>query len=154
MKYIKKIEINYLLIVIILIFLDIILKIYFTNKIFLFSDLIYIMYSKNFGSSLGIFSNLNYYSYIIISLATICIFAVIHYRKYFLKDKFLSYASIFFLSGVIGNTIDRIFYGYVRDFIVLKNLFIFNFADLYITIAFICYVLYEIEMYKKNIQKN
>lgn len=144
----KKKELKYSLIIISLIIFDMVTKVIFTNKSFFKENLIYITYSKNFGSSFGIFSNFSYYSYFIIILATICIFAIFHYRKQLLKNQFLIIATIFFISGVIGNTIDRVLFGYVRDFIGIKYLFIFNLADLYITIAFIFYILYEIDEYK------
>ena len=49
------------------------------------------------------------------------------------------------IAGTIGNFIDRIFLGYVRDFISIKLFsFVFNLADLFITIGVICFVIYII----------
>ncbi|MFN3698824.1 MAG: signal peptidase II, partial [Dictyoglomus sp.] len=39
------------------------------------------------------------------------------------------------LGGLLGNLYDRVFYGYVIDFIHIKNLFVFNLADLFITVG-------------------
>jgi signal peptidase II len=41
-----------------------------------------------------------------------------------------SIAIALILSGIIGNLIDRFFYGYIIDYINLFNLFVFNIADL------------------------
>lgn len=140
----NKKEVKIGIIVLALVMFDMLTKAIFTHKSFFKDQFIYIMYSKNFGSSFGIFSNFSYYSYLIIGLATICIYSIWHYRKYILNNKYLIISTTLFLSGIIGNTIDRILFGYVRDFIGIKYLFIFNLADFYITTAFIFYVLYEI----------
>ena len=127
----------------ILILIDLLTKLIFTNKSYFKDNLISITYSENYGSSFGIFSNITFYSYFIIFLAIITVITIIYYRKFFLKNKYLTYSIIFFLAGIIGNTIDRVFYGLVRDFISLKYLFIFNVADFYISLAFILYLIYE-----------
>lgn len=41
----------------------------------------------------------------------------------------------FILGGLIGNLYDRVFYGYVIDFIHMERFFVFNLADLFITIG-------------------
>ena len=47
------------------------------------------------------------------------------------------------LSGAIGNLVDRLFLGYVRDFISIKLFsFVFNLADLFITAGVICFLVY------------
>ena len=57
------------------------------------------------------------------------------------------------LGGAIGNFIDRIFLGYVRDFISIKFFsFVFNLADLFITIGVICFVIYIIVDCAKDIK--
>ena len=51
----------------------------------------------------------------------------------------------FLISGAIGNLVDRLFLGYVRDFISIRLFnFVFNIADLFITIGVICFVIYLI----------
>ena len=49
------------------------------------------------------------------------------------------------VSGAIGNFIDRIVLGYVRDFISIEFFsFVFNIADLLITVGVCCYIVYTI----------
>tara|TARA_Y100001970_G_C14258459_1_gene877444 strand:+ start:5683 stop:6168 length:486 start_codon:yes stop_codon:yes gene_type:complete len=52
---------------------------------------------------------------------------------------------LFIISGGLGNLIDRVFYGYVIDFIHLflndYSFYIFNLADSFITIGAIIYIL-------------
>lgn len=54
------------------------------------------------------------------------------------------------LSGGIGNLLDRIFRGFVVDFISLKWVGIFNFADMYIVIGVIFIIILEITESLKN----
>ena len=66
---------------------------------------------------------------------------------YFIKDKNLSNFEIvtyaLLLSGIIGNLIDRILYGYVIDFIdfTIFDFAIFNLADSFIVISVILLLL-------------
>ena len=49
------------------------------------------------------------------------------------------------LSGAIGNFIDRIFLGYVRDFVSISLFnFVFNIADVLITFGVIFFIVYLI----------
>ena len=58
------------------------------------------------------------------------------------------------LGGSLGNLFDRIYYSAVPDFIDLHvnnfHWFIFNVADIFITIGVICLILDELIFYKKN----
>lgn len=49
------------------------------------------------------------------------------------------------VGGAIGNFVDRIFLGYVRDFVSISFFdFVFNMADLFITFGIICFAIYFI----------
>ena len=62
------------------------------------------------------------------------------------------------LSGGMGNLIDRTFRGYVVDFIHLYyesySFYVFNFADTYITIGVIIYIIDMIYQYKSKGNEN
>ena len=78
-------------------------------------------YLKNYGAS---FSILQGYKWLFVIVAVIVIFLIFYYneKKYF-------YAFSFILGGTIGNLIDRLFLGYVVDFIDVKIIPVFNVAD-------------------------
>ena len=64
------------------------------------------------------------------------------------------YSLILILGGAFGNLFDRIYYSAVPDFIDLHingfHWFIFNVADVFITIGVFCLILDELFFYKKN----
>jgi signal peptidase II len=149
----KEDKINYLKLLLIifgLTLLDLITKTIFTNKSYLNNSLISINYTQNYGSSFGLFSNMINYSLLISLISIITLIIVIYYRKDFFKNKYLKITFVLFIAGILGNTYDRLIYGYVRDFISLKYLFIFNFADFYFTLAALSYIVYEIKKNNRN----
>ena len=102
---------------------------------------------KNYGAAFNIFSG----SRIFLSLISI-IFSILLIYLIFRKNTLNSfdlYAYSFILGGTIGNGIDRIYKGFVVDFINLNiiNFPVFNIADISINIGFI-FLLYNI--FKNN----
>ena len=83
------------------------------------------------------------------------------YLAYFLLteelSKYESIALVMILSGGIGNLIDRTLWGHVIDFIhfyyMNYSFYIFNFADTFITIGVIIYIL-DLLMVKLNSDGN
>jgi len=69
--------------------------------------------------------------------------------------RFLDTAFALFLAGALGNLVDRIFLGYVRDFIRLDflNFPIFNLADVFINVGVILLVTYFIIEFIKDWKK-
>lgn len=63
-------------------------------------------------------------------------FAYWMYIKRDPKDKLQALVAILVAGGAIGNVIDRIAMQRVTDFINIKIIPVFNFADIYITISF------------------
>ena len=54
-------------------------------------------------------------------------------------------------SGAVGNFIDRLFLGYVRDFIIFHDLsifLVFNVADCYVTIGLALFIIMVLFIYK------
>ena len=56
------------------------------------------------------------------------------------------------VSGAVGNFIDRVRFGYVRDFIYFKliNFPVFNVADCYVTVAVILFIILILFIYKEE----
>ena len=116
----------------------------FINKDFLLFRLDYV---KNYGAAFNIFSGSRIFlSFISIIFTILLIYLIL--RKNTLNT-FDLYSYCFILGGTIGNGIDRIFKGFVIDFINLNiiNFPVFNIADISINIGFI-FLLYNI--FKNN----
>ena len=112
---------------------------------------LYLIWNKGIAFGLLSFNeNLIYQSIsLIILIICIVIFAMI------IKSNGLKkYSLISVLGGALGNFFDRIYYSAVPDFIDFHigsfHWFIFNVADMFITIGVICLILDELFNYKKN----
>jgi len=105
----------------------------------------------NDGIAFGLLSFDESFNYNIISLI---IFVVIIYLIILLTnaDKLSRAALLLVLGGAIGNFFDRVYYSAVPDFIDFHlngfHWFIFNVADIFITIGLLCLIYAEI--IKKN----
>ena len=123
--------------------------IFYNHKIFLNKDflLFKLDFVKNYGAAFNIFSG----SRVFLSLISI-FFSILLIYLIFRKNTLNSldlYSYSFILGGTIGNGIDRIYRGFVVDFINLNiiNFPVFNIADISINIGFII-LLYNI--FKNN----
>ena len=116
----------------------------FINKDFLLFKLDFV---KNYGAAFNIFSGSRIFLSLISILFSILLIYLI-FRKNTLNS-FDLYSYSFILGGTIGNGIDRIYRGFVVDFINLNiiNFPVFNIADISINIGFI-FLLYKI--FKNN----
>jgi len=112
----------------------------FINKDFLLFKLDFV---KNFGAAFNIFSGSRIFLSLISILFSILLIYLIFRKK--TLNTFDLYSYSFILGGTIGNGIDRIYKGFVVDFINLNiiNFPVFNFADISINIGFI-FLLYNI----------
>ena len=111
----------------------------------------YFTYAHNAGAAWGIFQgHLNLF-FIISVVATIGI--IYYFMQTELYHKLTRFGLVLVFSGMIGNLIDRIIFGYVRDFIdfiiIGYDFPIFNIADIAITVG-VALVIFEvgIEEYK------
>tara|TARA_B100000795_G_scaffold241402_1_gene204141 strand:- start:658 stop:1146 length:489 start_codon:yes stop_codon:yes gene_type:complete len=111
----------------------------------------YLIWNK--GIAFGLFSlekNLIYHaiSFIILTISIALIFMIIK------SNGLKKYSLIAVLGGALGNLFDRIYYSAVPDFIDLHingfHWFIFNVADIFITVGVICLILDELFFYKKT----
>ncbi len=121
----------------------------YKNKLFINKDFVLFKldFVKNYGAAFNLFSG----SRILLSLISIIFSILLIYlilRKNTLNS-FDLYAYSFILGGTIGNGIDRIYKGFVVDFINLNIISfpVFNIADISINIGFI-FLMYNI--FKSN----
>ena len=144
------------LIIIGLVLLDQISKFIVVNNFSLGESLILIKnflkftYIRNTGISFGILSN---QVFLIVVFTLMIIVFVIKELINNRNQKLIVVSSILILSGAFGNLIDRVFRGYVIDFISFtlfkREMAIFNIADIFITFGVLLYI-YIIVMEGKN----
>ena len=116
---------------------------YGKETIVLIPNLLEFVYVENDGAAYGMLGGHTWL------LVVMTLFFIIGFIVYFVlnKDKniwfVISVGCI--VSGAIGNLIDRLWFNFVRDFISIEFFsFVFNFADMFITIGVICYIIYTI----------
>ena len=102
---------------------------------------------KNYGAAFNIFSGNRIFLSLISIIFSILLIYLILRKNTLSQFDLLAYS--FILGGTIGNGLDRIFKGFVIDFINLNiiNFPVFNIADMSINIGFI-FLLYNI--FKNN----
>ena len=107
----------------------------------------------NTGIGFGLFSSENNIFYNLFTAIIVIINIVILYFA-FIETKIKSLLLMIILGGSLGNLFDRIYYRAVPDFIDLNyhgyHWFIFNVADIFITIGIICLIFSEFIFYKKK----
>ena len=149
----KKFFINSSLVILIFL-IDRISKIYVIslNKKFIGSEIfsskflnIYLIWNE--GIAFGLFSSNENNIYNILTLLIIFMIIIIFYM--ITKSQGLQkYSLLMILGGALGNVFDRILYKSVPDFIDFHinefHWFIFNVADIFITIGVICMILTEL----------
>lgn len=111
-----------------------------------------ITYAKNFGAAWSMFSGNRWFLVFVTVFALLFILFYIYKAKNINKIETLSYG--FILGGIIGNFIDRLFFGYVIDFLDFNilgyNFPIFNIADSLIVIGAIIMIIASFVRGDKN----
>ena len=158
--FVNKIYNLNLIIVLSIFFLDRLLKIYIIKKteetgssIVFLSEYLNLQFVWNKGIAFGLLSidESVYYN-----LITLFIFIVIIILIYFANkcEGFEKISYILIISGALGNIFDRIYYNAVPDFIDLHindfHWFIFNIADIFISVGILCLIFVEI-FFKKDL---
>lgn len=105
----------------------------------------------NYGASWNFLSGYNFLLIIITLIAMILL--IIYFKKFKLNSRNIIAFSLLF-SGIIGNLLDRLYYGYVIDFLDFKifsyDYPVFNFADICIVIGIILIAIAIIKKEDKN----
>ena len=111
----------------------------------------------NDGIAFGLFSfeESYIYNFITIIILTVIIFVFVMIIK---SEGVKHYSLLIIFSGAIGNLYDRISYKAVPDFIDVHigefHWFIFNIADIFITLGVLCLIYDEIFLEKKRDENN
>ena len=96
----------------------------------------------NTGASFGLFQDQSFTLTIIalIGIAVLLLFALLFYRRFPFLDSSLGKPALgLLLGGTVGNLIDRLYLGYVTDFIDIGIWPVFNIADSAITVGAILF---------------
>ncbi len=115
-------------------------------------------YVQNTGAVGGILSDHRWIFMTVTAIVVLACFFIILSGK--MKSKLMLCAMTLVMAGGIGNMLDRIFRGYVIDFIDIKlgfldNFFIFNIADCFVVIGVICAMFYFIiDISESSVKKN
>ena len=111
-----------------------------------------LQYLENRGAAFGLLQNARIF---FLAVTLIALAAVIYVLvRLPLKRKYivLRFLMVLIAAGAVGNMIDRVFLGYVRDFLYfsLIDFPIFNVADIYVTCATILLILLLLFYYKEE----
>ena len=155
----KKISLN-LFILISIFFIDRLTKIYILNlaevensvDIYITPYLnLYLVWNK--GIAFGLFSMNESIFYNLITFIIGIIILIIFYMI-FKKNNIQRYFLLLIAGGAMGNFYDRLIYTAVPDFIDLHfygyHWFVFNIADIFISLGVFCLILDELFFYKKT----
>lgn len=106
------------------------------QQIPILGDWISLTYVRNYGLAFSLFEHNRW---IFVTFISICVIgaSIFLYKYSSTKPKLFNIGLAFIISGGIGNLIDRIFRGYVVDFIYFKNFPVFNVADSLIVLGVI-----------------
>ena len=114
----------------------------------------YLVWNKGIG--FGLFSFDDTTAYNLITLIILFINVIIVYLI-FVEEGLKIYFLLTILGGSLGNFFDRLYYKAVPDFIDINyngyHWFIFNVADIFITLGIICLILAELLNYKSSNEK-
>ena len=111
----------------------------------------YFVYVENRGAAFGMLQNKQWF-FVIVTLVIFAAFAYILYN-YKIEGKLFFAAFVLVIGGGIGNLIDRIFRGFVVDFLQFSFFSpVCNLADYFITVGAVLLVI-SVMFCKKNIAK-
>ncbi len=155
----KKKYIIFLILILIIFILDRFSKYYILNiaetegsvNVFVNSYLnLYLVWNTGIGFGLLSFDQSLFYN-LITSLIVLINLAIVY--MIIKTNDIRSYFLVLVLGGSLGNLFDRLYYSAVPDFIDLNygefHWFIFNVADIFITLGIICLIFAEFLNYKK-----
>ena len=112
---------------------------------------IYLIWNEGIAFGLFSFNEKNLYNFLTLFIMII-VFVILYMTSK--SSGFKKYSLLMILGGALGNVFDRIIYKAVPDFIDFHignfHWFIFNFADIFITIGVIFLIILEFTVINKN----
>ena len=99
----------------------------------------------NSGAAFGLLDNVDYARWIFLAVTAVfvVVIAVLLVKRVF-DSRFAVWCEVLFLTGALGNCIDRVFLGYVVDMFKLEfvNFAVFNIADAVLVVSCLMFVIY------------
>lgn len=107
-------------------------------------------YLENDGAMMGFMSGKTTIMTVLAIFCVVAMIAVIF--SGIIKDRIDYWCVLLMISGGLGNIIDRVFRGYVIDFIevLFVDFYIFNFADCLITVSAFALIFYQLYLIRKE----
>ena len=101
----------------------------------LWDGVFHLTYVENRGAAFGMLQNGR--MFFIVATVLVLVLAAIVLRKYYKESQLFKLALAFFTAGAVGNLADRIFRGYVVDFLDFRliNFPVFNIADIFVCVG-------------------
>ena len=119
------------------------------NKLEVIPGLFSLVYVENKGAAFGMLENARWIFIIFTIIVTIFLIALVLSKK--INNKLFNIASVLIIGGGIGNLIDRIFLGYVVDYLSVSFFPpVCNFADYCITVGVALLAIYIVFYYGKE----
>ncbi len=120
--------------------------------VYFFEKIIYLKLEKNLGIAFGIALP----KIFIITLTIIIIFLLFYFFiKYYKKqNNLICLLILIVIIGAISNLLDRLFHGYVIDFINISIIPVFNLADFYIFVSMVIYIILEFKHKKTPLEES
>ena len=139
-----------LVIIAVVLLADMLTKFLIVNEVSLIDGVLSISPTKNFGAG---FSILTGHKWLLIAITFVFLFAIIIFDILFKRKSVLfGISTALIIAGGIGNLIDRLAFGYVRDFIYLEfiNFPVFNVADMALTFGVVLLAVYVLFFFDKK----
>lgn len=116
----------------------------------LIENVIHFTYTRNTGAAFSMLEGQRTFFIIVASIAVVVMVAYLLYSKN--ESKLLRIGVSLMLGGTVGNTVDRVAYGYVRDMIDFRliNFAIFNIADSALCIGVALLIIWIVFYYKPD----
>ena len=91
---------------------------------------------KNTGAAFGLFQNTSFILFILAVLIVLGIIVYVFTNKLYIKEFRLNLMSVL-CAGILGNALERCFYGYVLDYIKIRawDFPVFNLNDIMISVS-------------------
>lgn len=136
--------------------IDQITKVVFINSSFsLLGDFLWVESEINYGAAFGIFKGARWW-FVGFSFPVLFLLFYFLFSGRFSTHPMFQFSLGLLIAGIIGNLADRIFLGYVRDFLYfkfVKNFAIFNVADASLVVGCALVVIFILFVYKDKPQK-